>query len=145
MSVATPPPETAHDPPRALELLLFAVGGLRCAILAERVVAIGVPQGRVVPRLAKLLGVPPADRPGAARTLRFAEVAADSGCCIEVEVEEPLDLRQIPASAIHPLPTLIGTTCALPCVRALASLPEPDGPSCALLIDPSARRSTVSS
>lgn len=129
-------PEIAPDHPHLLDLLLFMVGGVSCAILAERVAAIGEPEGRAVPRLAELLGIPPAEPREPARTLRFAGVAADSGDCIEVQVEEPLSLRQIPVAAIHPLPPLIGATCALPCVRALASLPEHDGLTCTLLLDP---------
>ncbi|NCA69814.1 MAG: hypothetical protein EOM91_06850 [Sphingobacteriia bacterium] len=130
-------PAFAPAPARALDLLLFAVGGLRCAISAEHIVAIGAPRGRAVPRLSQLLGIPRAQLPGAARILRFTSIAADSASCIEIQVEEPLSLCQIPLAAIHPLPPLIGATCALRCVRALASLAEQDGlTTCVLLLDP---------
>lgn len=111
----------------ALEAVLFRVGGLRCALEAARVAALR-PAGDDPQALAVegLLGLP-----ATADTPRRHLLLHRPGGTVAVAVEEPVELRPLPCTAIHPLPPLLAARTALPALRGLYL----DGEGVVLLLD----------
>ncbi|UHD14811.1 hypothetical protein [Thiocapsa bogorovii] len=133
-----------------IDLVVFSVGALRFAVASERIRGIAdlaeTPDIRA-PALADLLGLARGPDPASAHTdgtrerlLRFRHTsqggASDGAQTTDVRIEEPVSLRRAPAEAIHPLPALMETLSALPCVRGLVALSATNASDLAILLDP---------
>ncbi len=132
-----------------IDLVVFSVGALRFAVLAEGIRGIADPAetpNTQAPALADLLGLARASCPASARThgsrerlLRFRHTSQDGADGTQtpgVRIEEPISLWRAPVDAIHPLPALMEVLSELPCVRGLVTLSTTNADDLAILLDP---------
>ncbi|QVL48083.1 MAG: hypothetical protein KFB96_20930 [Thiocapsa sp.] len=133
-----------------IDLVVFSLGALRFAVLAEGIRGIADPAetpNTQAPALADLLGLARASSAVSAHTqesrervLRFrhtAQAGASDGTQTPgVRIEEPISLWRAPVDAIHPLPALMEVLSELPCVRGLVTLSTTNADDLAILLDP---------
>lgn len=123
-------------PSAGLDLVLFHVGGLTCAVEASLVAELR--DARTAPpaiALAELLDLAPAssgDAPNQARQLCVLQGHRERWFAID----EPVRHQYAPAATLHPLPPLVAARCRIPYVRAVALFETRDAEALAIILDP---------
>ncbi len=104
------------DRDAAVDVVVFRVAGHLFGIEAEQVRGSRPAAGDAAQTIEALLGFPAAPVGAALQLLTIKGGDGDW----ELGVAPPLELRRLPAAAIHPVPDLVAARTGLPGLRALA-------------------------